>query len=136
MKSLLKKHRELIMYGLNGIPTVLSNFGTYFLLAEMNLSTAICAFVAMCVSIVVAYVTNKLFVFRTKRNRRLELFLEFVSFVSCRLLSGSVEVIIMVVTVDFFMLAEHEAFIKVCATIVVVLLNYVASKQLVFRQKD
>ncbi len=136
MKSFLKKHHELIMYGLSGIPTVLSNFGTYFLLANLKLSTAICAFVAMCVSILVAYITNKFFVFHTKRSRRLELFMEFVSFVSCRLLSGSVEVVIMVVTVDLFMLTEHEAFIKVCATIIVILLNYVASKRLVFKQND
>lgn len=135
MREFLRKHRELILYGICGVPTVASNFITYFVLAALNISTAVCAFVAMMVSIVVAYVINKIWVFHSRKSRKLEVFKEFVSFLSCRLLSGSVEVVIMVVFVDICRFVDYEPMIKLGATAVVVILNYLASKKIIFREE-
>lgn len=133
MKAFFKKYHELILYGLCGVPTVAANFAVYFVMAAFNISTVFCAFVAMLASVVVAFFTNKIWVFHTKRHRKRDVFKEFVTFLSCRLLSGMVEVVIMVVFVDLLRLSDYETIIKLCATVVVIILNYFASKCLIFR---
>lgn len=136
MKAFLKKHREIILYGICGIPTVAANFGTYFVMAAFNISTIMCAFVAMFASVVVAYLTNKVWVFHTKRNKKRDAFKEFVSFLTCRLLTGCLEVVLLVVFVDLMDLEQYETVIKLCATLIVIALNYFASKRFIFKEDN
>jgi len=136
MREFLKKHRELILYGMCGIPTIAANFGVYFVMAAFDISTVMCAFVAMFSSIVVAYLTNKIWVFHTKRNKKRDALKEFVSFLTCRILTGCLEVVLLVVLVDMMNLERHEAITKLCVTVVVIALNYFASKKFIFREDD
>lgn len=133
MKAFLTKHHEMVLYGICGVPTVAVNFLVYFVMASFEIRTVICAFAAMIASIVVAYFTNKIWVFHMKRNRKRDAFKEFVEFVFCRMLSGLLEVSIMVSCVDMLRLDEYETCIKLVATVVVIILNYVASKMFIFK---
>ncbi len=135
MIAFIKKYREMILYMLCGIPTVVTNFGVYFIMANFNISTVICGIAAQLASIVVAYITNRMVVFQNKHHGKKAVFKEFIWFLSFRVLSGAIDVVALVVLVDKLGFAQHEFLIKVCATIFVIIFNYVASKCVIFKDE-
>ncbi|HBG2071391.1 TPA: GtrA family protein, partial [Clostridioides difficile] len=88
---------------------------------------------AWILAVLFAYVTNKFFVFESKRIEIEFLFKEFLSFVSFRLLSGVVEMLIMYVMID--LLFVNDIIVKVFTNIVVIVLNYLFSKMIIFKEK-
>ena len=83
-------------------------------------------------SVLFAFCTNKWFVFESKSwNLKLTV-REFVSFVGCRGATGLLDLVAMYITVDCF---HFEAMVmKVLVNVLVILLNYIASK-IIFRKK-
>ena len=59
-----------------------------------------------------------------------------MSFLTCRILTGCLEVALLVVLVDMMNLERYETVIKLCATVSVVALNYFASKRFIFKEND
>ncbi|MDI6169620.1 GtrA family protein, partial [Clostridioides difficile] len=58
---------------------------------------------------------------------------EFLSFVSFRLLSGVVEMLIMYVMID--LLFVNDVIVKVFTNIIIIVLNYLFSKMIIFKNK-
>ena len=135
MRAFLKKHHTLVLYAACGVPTVAANLVVYFVMVSFDIMTAISCIVAVLASILVAYFTNKIWVFHIKRNRKRDVFKEFIAFLSFRLLSGTFEVVAMVVFVDLLHMGKYEACIKFAATGIVIIINYIAAKKIVFRDK-
>lgn len=86
--------------------------------------------VAWFLSVVFAYFTNRTWVFESKDSNILS---EFAKFVSCRLFSGGCDMVIMFVGIDI--LHFSSVFTKLLTNVVVVVLNYVFSKWIIFREK-
>ncbi|WP_131026731.1 GtrA family protein, partial [Clostridioides difficile] len=86
---------------------------------------------AWIIAVLFAYVTNKFFVFESKRIEIKFLFKEFLSFVSFSLLSGFVEMLIMYVMID--LLFVNDVIVKIFTNIVVIVLNYLFSKMIIFK---
>ena len=80
-----------------------------------------------------AFLTNKPFVFGSHDWSMKVLLPEAGSFFGCRLGSGLVELLLMHITVE--MLGWPGMLMKLLVNVIVVILNYVASKLLVFRNK-
>lgn len=80
-----------------------------------------------------AYVTNKLWVFESKSFKWKTVKKEVPSFAFSRLLTLGIEIVGMFVLVSF--LQMNKMFSKVIVSIIVVILNYVFSKALVFKNK-
>ena len=133
MRKFFKKFRKMILYMAFGAITMAVNFFTYFLMSRINDNTAVDTAVALVVSIVVAYVTNRNMVFESGHHGAKAVFWEFLSFLSCRLISGAMDIVIMVVFVDF--LHKNDLVVKLCTNILVIALNYFASKWLVFKSE-
>ncbi len=133
MKNFLRKSRQMILYMSFGILTLIVNILTYYIMSKVNDNTAVDTAVALFASIVVAYVTNRKFVFESQQSEARAIALEFFSFFSCRLLSGLGDIIIMVVFVDFF--HYNDMVVKLWSNAFVIIFNYVASKWLIFRNK-
>lgn len=133
MKNFLKKSRQMILYMFFGMLTFIVNILTYYFMSKVNDNTAVDTAVALFASIVVAYVTNRKFVFESQQNQTKAVALEFISFFTCRLLSGLGDIIIMVVFVDFF--HYNDMIVKLWANAFVIIFNYVASKWLIFRDR-
>lgn len=89
--------------------------------------------IAWTVAVIFAFVTNKLIVFESKSWKPAVAGKEFVGFIGARLLSLLVELVCMFAMVTLFKWNEFVA--KVIVQIIVVILNYVFSKLLVFRKK-
>ena len=103
-------------------------------LKVFGISNAISNAIAWVAAAVFAYFTNKFFVFASKVDTKKALFREVVSFFSCRLFTLVIDEAIMIITVD--KLHWNELLMKIIANIVVIVLNYIFSKILIFAKKD
>ena len=133
LRGLINKHWEKLSYLFFGGLTTVVNWLFYFPLyhyAHFN-STA-SNVIAWVVAVIFAYVTNKPFVFQSHDWSLKVVAPEFGKFVSARLLSGGFETVFLAVFVDW--LQFNGIVMKILVSVVVVILNYVASKLLVFRK--
>lgn len=134
IKELYKKYKEIIMYLIFGGLTTLVNIVAYFILARLlNIETVASTIIALIVSILFAYITNKIFVFESKTNNKKDLLREMISFFACRALSGVMDVAIMYVTVDLWHF--NDIIMKIISNIIVIIVNYVFSKLIIFKKK-
>ncbi|ENY8989152.1 TPA: GtrA family protein [Clostridioides difficile] len=131
---ILKKHKETILYLFFGVFTTLVNIVSYLFFTRVILFNFMVAnALAWILAVLFAYVTNKFFVFESKRIEIRFVFKEFLSFVSFRLLSGVVEMLIMYVMID--LLFVNDVIVKVFTNIIVIVLNYLFSKMIIFKNK-
>lgn len=134
MSQLFKKYQQLILYLFFGVCTTAVNIITYYLCAHLiHLSVVISTCIAWAISVIFAYVTNKWWVFESKSLKIQEILQELLSFVSCRLFTGGCDLGIMYLCVD--LLGMNDLFIKIASNVLVVILNYIASKLIIFRKK-
>lgn len=108
------------------------NIVTYYLFFDLfNVANVTSTVVAQFFAIIFAYVTNKLWVFNSKSWQLKTISFEIFSFFGCRLASAAFDVIFMWVSVDI--LSLWPILMKVVANVIVVVLNYFASKLLIFK---
>lgn len=130
---IFKKHKETILYLFFGAFTTLVNIVSYlFFTRVLSFNFMVANALAWIIAVLFAYVTNKFFVFESKKVEIKFLFKEFLSFVSFRLLSGIIEMVIMYVMID--LLFVNDIIVKVFTNIVVIVLNYLFSKMIIFRK--
>ena len=133
--ELCKKYKSVILYLVFGFLTTVVNIVAYYLLDLNGLfNTVINTSIAWVVAVIFAYVTNKKWVFESKVEGFKDNFKEMMSFFGCRIATGLMDVGIMFVFVD--LLGYDDMIIKIASNVLVVILNYVGSKLLVFRNKD
>ena len=132
--SLLKKYEEVISYLFFGGLTTLVNYIVYLPCYNLlDLSGALSNAIAWVAAVAFAYVTNKPFVFKSHDWSVETVIPELTKFVSCRVGSGLLETAIIFALVDW--LGLNGNVIKLATSVLVVILNYIASKLLVFRKK-
>ena len=132
--NLYQKYREVILYILFGRLTTLINllvYNTmYYYIESSNLLSTI---VAWILSVLTAFLTNKQIVFRSSSWNLEILWKEGVKFFECRIGTGILEIIFMYITVDIL---RWSGFImKLIVNVIVIILNYVASKRIIFVKK-
>ena len=141
LKNLYFKHKEIINYLLFGGLTTVVSWGTYSLFVKaIGMSVGVGNVLSWICAVLFAFVTNKLFVFESKTWQPATALREFVSFIGARLATGVIEWF----GVPYFSThgLTHPLFgvkgllAKVVVSIVVIILNYIFSKFLVFFKKD
>lgn len=136
IKELYAKHKELINYVIFGVLTTLVNFICYFISTKLfNIDEVISNGIAWFVSVLFAYITNKIFVFESKKNGLKEIIIEMTTFFLSRVLSGiccDVGTFALMVKV----LNVNDFIAKIVTQIMVIVMNYVLSKLVIFREKD
>lgn len=134
LRQFIEKHWDVLSYLFFGGLTTLVNFIVYTPLHRwLHLSAALSNVIAWAVAVAFAYLTNKPFVFKSHDWSAKTVLPELAKFVSCRVGSGLLETVILAVTVD--MLRWHGLIMKLICAVIVVILNYVGSKWLVFKKK-
>lgn len=126
-------NRETISYIIFGVLTTAVDWLVYPLMRWGGHSVALSSTVSWAAAVLFAFITNKLFVFQSYNFRPKELFKEFLSFVSCRALTGAFSVGAMVLMVDIWGL--NEWFGKFMVSALSLVLNYVFSKLFIFKKK-
>lgn len=129
----LKKHEEIISYLFFGGLTTVVNYLVYLPLYNLlDFSGAASNAAAWVVSVAFAFVTNKPFVFKSRDWSARIVIPELTKFVTCRLGSGLLETVAIFLTVDC--LRWNGNLMKILTSVLVVVLNYVASKLLIFKK--
>ena len=133
LRNLIRKHWDILVYLFFGVVTTVVNYSVYFPLYNFaGFSAVISNAVAWCVAVAVAFVTNKPFVFKSNDWSVRVWLPELIKFVGCRLGSGAAESLILFITVD--LLCWNGNVWKILVSVLVVILNYISSKLLVFRK--
>ena len=108
------------------------NIATYaFCSRILNINFMISNIIAWFAAVIFAYITNKLFVFESKNTNIKFILKELTSFMSCRILSGTIELILMYIMINFMFI--NDFIVKIITNIVVVVLNFIFSKLIIFK---
>ena len=131
--NMCKKHREIIAYVICGGATTLVSLVTYYLFVEFifNVNNAfelqLTNVLSWIISVAFAFVTNRIFVFQSKASP----IKEFFKFYIARIGTLLIDMLLMYlfVTIASF----DDMVVKTIVQIVVIVLNYVFGKMLVFK---
>ncbi len=125
----MKLDRELVLYVVFGAFTFLVNIVTYFLFESvMGINYLVSNVLAWFFSVLFAYITNRTWVFESKSP---EILKEMSLFFGGRIFSGVVDTVLMYLFIDVLVLGN--TFSKIVVQIIVIVLNYVFSKLIVFK---
>ena len=134
LRALIEKYWDILSYLFFGGLTTVVNYLVYFpCYYWLEISATVSNVIAWIVAVAFAYVTNKPFVFRSHDWSAKTVVPELSKFVGCRVGSGLAESLILLVAVD--MLGWNGNLWKLLTNALVVILNYIGSKLLVFTKK-
>ena len=134
MLKMYKKYNEIINYVIFGVLTTLVSLVTYYLCSKVfHIYYLVSNVISFIISVLFAYVTNKIYVFKSdaKGSKVLK---ELFSFVSSRILSFIIENVILVILVSVIKLDDMIS--KTIVQIIVIILNYILSKLVFLRSKN
>ena len=142
LKSFFLKYREAVAYLFFGGVTTLINIAAYAGFSRLGCSTGVANAIAWFLSVLAAYITNRLWVFHSN-NAGAAAVKELLSFVACRAGTGVLDEAIMILGVDklgpLLISPAHQRLwglgVKVFSNILVIVLNYVFSKLFIFKKK-
>lgn len=132
-KRLFIKYKEIILYCIFGGLTTAINILTYFIFSHIfNVEYLVSNIIAWILSVLFAYITNKIFVFQSRSTETKHVIKELGAFIGSRVFSGILDMGIMYVFVDI--LSCNDFIIKIIANIIVIIVNYILSKLMVFKK--
>ena len=137
IKKVLKKYREIIVYLFVGVLTTIFSWGACFIAEWLFLDPQIAwqngliNTIGWVAGVVFAYPLNRKWVFVSTNPKIL---IEFSGFAASRLSTWILDIAIMALTVNVLQMNYWIAKIFISAVLVMIL-NYVFSKVLIFRKK-
>lgn len=133
LRAIFIKYRSIITYLIFGVLTTVVNYLVYYPLYNFTeFSATVSNGISWLAAVIFAYFTNKLFVFESKRWDREVVIPEFAKFIGGRLASGVAETAVLFVFVD--LLDFNGNVWKIITSVLVVILNFVFSKYIVFKK--
>lgn len=134
LRLLIEKYWDILSYLFFGVLTTIVNYVVYLPCYNLlGLSAVVSNGIAWVVAVAFAYLTNKPFVFKSNDWSAKTVVPELSKFVGCRIGSGLAESVILLLAVDI--LGWNGNLWKLLTNVLVVILNYIGSKLLVFRNK-
>lgn len=130
--SWYNKYKEVLLYLLFGGLTTIVNILTFYIFRKLNVELYISNIIAWIISVLFAFITNKLFVFESKNKTKKENIKEITSFFGFRLLSLVFDMGSMFLLINI--LKINDLLSKIFANILVVILNYIFSKLFIFKK--
>ncbi|MET3210894.1 UNVERIFIED_CONTAM: putative flippase GtrA [Paenibacillus sp. PvR008] len=130
----MRLSKELVNYVVFGVLTTVINLIVYILFTKvLSADYKISITIAWFISIIFAFVTNKLYVFKNDDSRLSLLSKEFFLFCLIRLSSLCLDIILMIILVQNARMNDFLA--KIVVNFIVIAVNYLASKYIVFMKK-
>jgi len=135
IKGLIVKYQDMILYVFFGALATLVNTVSYYLCYNVfGISNVPSVIIAWLLAVVFAFFTNKLWVFKSKSFAPEVLRHEIPTFFGARLLTGLLDLGIMYLAVD--VLHGNGTVWKLISNVIVIILNYAASKLVIFRKNE
>ena len=127
-------NREVISYLIFGVLTTLVNWAVYGIMLRAGIDYRVANAAAWAVSVLFAFLVNKLYVFQSRSWGLGFVTRELGAFVACRGVSGIMEMVFMILMVSWLRMDKYVS--KVIVSVIVVIANYVFSKLFIFRKSD
>ena len=137
IKEVYKKYEEIIRYLVVGVLTTIVSLATYFICVHTFLDATngveiqIANIISWLFAVAFAYITNRIFVFKSKSKNYLK---EITIFCTSRVLTLLMDMAIMFVFVT--LLKGSDTIGKLISQVVVTIANYIFSKLFVFVKKE
>lgn len=135
MKEIIKRNREIISYLIIGVLTTIVSLISYYLLTITILSPnnplelTIANIISWIISVLFAYITNRKYVFQSKDKNILK---EASKFTLSRVTTLIIDILLMFIFVSI--LHFNDKIIKLLVQVIIIILNYIFSKLLVFKK--
>lgn len=134
MRESYQKYKKILLYLIFGGLTTLVNIAAYFCLTRLvgvpYLGANIAAWLA---AVMFAYASNRAYVFSSSGRGLASIAGECARFIGCRVFSGMIDTGIVFVMID--VLHYQDLVVKIAANGATIILNYLFSKWIVFRDK-
>ncbi len=133
MKNIIEKYRSFIMYAILGVLTTAVNIVVYYLSYNLiGMSNVISTVIAWTIAVAFAFVTNKIWVFDSGSFDWKILAHEIPTFFGSRLITGFLDLVIMFFAVDI--MTWNSMIWKIISNVIVIILNYMASRFIIFNK--
>lgn len=136
IKELYLKYKEIINYLIFGVLTTVVSLVTYYICVytildpDNAVQLQIANVISWIISVAFAYITNRKFVFESKEKNKIK---EASKFVTSRIATLLMDMAIMYVGVT--VLRFNDKIMKLISQVVVIVMNYILSKILVFKKE-
>lgn len=137
------EQKSILLYVIFGLLTTGINIAAFGVCLIAGAGTAISNIIAWILAVLFAYVTNRRWVFTSENYRGAAVLKEFVMFLLCRLGTGVIDQVLMLVAVDYVgnkYIPANNFFmwsmaVKIGSNIMVIILNYIFSRMIIFTKK-
>lgn len=131
----IEKYKGVLLYLIFGVLTTLINVIVYWIsYYSLSASNIVSTVIAWIIAVLFAFITNKYYVFDSKSLKKEIVLHELYYFLICRIGTGILDVMIMYFFVD--LLNFPALLMKAAANVLVIILNYIASKLVIFKHKN
>lgn len=136
MKMSKEKIGEIVRYLIVGVLTTVVSLGIYyglvFTILDPNDATQLqlANIISWIGAVIFAYITNRIFVFKSQNTNKLK---EATNFVGSRILTLLMDMAIMFIGVTW--LKQNDKIVKLISQVLITIANYVLSKLFVFNSK-
>ena len=129
--ALLKKERELILYGIFGVGSTVINIAVFHLCGHLGVDLIPSNVIAWFFAFAFAFITNKAIVFQSRGWRDRTALREFASFLAVRLFTLVLDTVLLYILVEWLLV--DRLLSKVVVNVIVILVNYAVSKFFIFK---
>lgn len=141
LRRMIIKNRETIVYLIVGAIVSGVNWGIYTVFSSwLNVDINVSNVIAWIFAVIIAFVLNKQFVFLSYNWDFQFLMKEFISFLSCRIFTGIIEIgmlpALLYMGVDYSLFGIKAGIAKAISCIVGIVLNYLFSKFFIFKKME
>lgn len=127
--DIMEFKKELFLYIIFGFVSSAFNIGPYLFLTEvLHVNYLISNSISWTLSVFVAFITNKLWVFESKHN----FIKEIIMFYSARIFTGILDMVLMYTCIEI--LSLENTLSKFGVLTIVIVLNYIFSKLVIFKK--
>lgn len=131
--SLYRAHKEIILYCFFGVVTTAADLGVSYLLYWFGVDVHLTDLIGWICGVLVAYLTNRTWVFESKRHGFLPIATELVGFAGGRVMTFFMQEGLVFI---FYDLCNFDKYlVRLGVGVIVVVVNYFISKLLIFRKK-
>ena len=133
IKKFIKKHKEFISYGFWGGITTLLHILLFWFLTKIGIKYYIANIITLITIKALAYIVNKIFVFKTKCKNKKELLKEIIKYIFSRLFTMLIDYFGLILLVEVFNM--NELLGKIIILVLVVIINYFLCKLFVYKKE-
>ena len=132
--NIYNQFKEQILYIVFGVLTTAINIIAFFACSRLiNLGLIPSNIIAWILSVLFAFITNKIYVFNSKNYSFSIVLRELIDFTVARGATGILDLLLMYLFVS--VIGIEDMISKIVINIIVIILNYVLSKLYVFKNK-